>query len=143
MSGTRTINQEPITRALVETNDLVFYPKTENEAIFIQQRLFELGARWGSHGAVVDEVANCIAKGMICKRGELLYNPVLSEPYLHCTSEQFSQDFVPPERAFLIEQFRIIAERLERIEQRLDGIESELTPSHLDKRGLNAPGSGP
>jgi hypothetical protein len=144
----KTVNTQPITRELCARNDLIFYPKTAEEAAYIQTRLFSLGCFWerGEAASKVQYPDACAAKGLVSRRGELFTSPQLDKPYLLCTADQLGEKYVPPSQAFLFEQFNLLAERLDRrfdaIEKRLDGIEAQLAPANLDKQRLKSPGSG-
>ncbi|MEZ0261107.1 MAG: hypothetical protein ACAH80_08860 [Alphaproteobacteria bacterium] len=125
-----------ITRALCHSARLVFSPKTEEEAIFIQERLFAMGCAWGDGRTNVSEVASCVAKGILVDHGKIYYNPNSDPKNILCRTDQLDSNYVPPDKAFLIEQFNKVHARLEAIEKRLKVLEE---PEPLDKLPLKRP----
>jgi hypothetical protein len=125
-----------VTKALCHSARLVFRPKTEEEAIFIQERLFALGVAWGDGRTYVSEVAGCVANGMLVDHGKLYYNPPDDAKNIHCRADQLDSNYVPPDKAFLLEQFNKVHARLDAIEKRLDALEGD----PLDKPPMKRPG---
>lgn len=99
-------NTEKITPEMMRRERLVFYPATQEEAAVIQERLIAMGGKWGGeHGANAAELENCVQKGFLCERGTFYYNPSSSSSSLLCTVNQLDENYMPPDRAFLMEQF--------------------------------------
>ena len=134
------INTEKITPEFCKGKTLLFYPQTEEEAAFIQRRIFALGFKWSANRVEVQETAGCVQKGMVLEDTTLYFNPTSEnrEKGFLCTSAQFDEVFVSFEQKVL-EQFNKLSARIEEITQRVDAIYKELQPAKLDKQVLKKP----
>ena len=136
-------NDQKITREFCKGRTLIFYPRTEEEAGFIQRRLFELGCGWCNDRAVVQNVKDCVSHGIFLDAGKIYYdggNTAAGRNALLCTSAQFDENYLPPEQVFIWEQFNQLAARIEEINKKVDAIYKELQPAKLDKQVLKKPG---
>ena len=136
------INTEKITPESCKGKTLLFYPQTEEEAAFIQRRIFALGFKWSANRVEVQETAGCVQKGMVLEDTTLYFNPTSEnrEKGFLCTSAQFDENYLPPEQVFIREQFNKLAARIEEIAKDVAEIKKELQPARLDKPLLKNPG---
>lgn len=119
-----------LTAEFCHRNNIKFYPKTVDEALFIQKRLADFGIRWVDNSAVGANVSECTSLGMAVQNGKLYYNPSSSTAYITCTSEQLDRNYVPPERAFLIEQFNKMADTINTLAARVESLEKKISDMH-------------
>jgi hypothetical protein len=89
-------NTEKITREFCKNKNLIFYPKTEEEAAFIQRKIFDMGYDWinphEERGVI--RTKKCVEMGMTLWNGDLYYNVRESDKRgggLLCTSGQFEE----------------------------------------------------
>ena len=143
-------NTQTITAELCQSGRLVFYPKTEAEAIFIQKKLFERGCGWGNHGASVSYITECVNNGILVEKGRVYHTPDANSRNRLCDLSQFGEEFdpgkyLPPDQSFMLDQFNKLAARLaarvEEIGQKVDHLHENMFPQVEDtKRGLRRPG---
>ena len=136
-------NDQKITREFCKGKTLIFYPQTQEEAAFIQRRIFALGFKWPSGSTEVGKLADCVSHGILLNAGSVLYHSPAStnlDVGLLCTSAQFDENHLPPEQVFIREQFNKLAARIEEIAKDVAEIKKELQPARLDKPLLKNPG---
>ncbi len=144
-------NNEKITHTLCQAHELVFYPKSIDEAVFIQRQFLGMGYRWSrddNHnplGFSIFKEQKCVDNGMLLKDGKMFLLTYQSpgSNSLICTSDQFAADYASPDRAFMLEQFNKLAARIEEIGAKVDTIYKEIHPVKLDKPGLKNPNGAP
>lgn len=140
---TAAVNHAPITPALCHSERLVFQPKDAEEAIYIQKKLLEMGCKWNRHGAAVAEVEGCVAKGLLCEKGTIYYNPDRTRPYLICAAEQFDADYLPPDKVYLRDRFNELSARIDALAEKVDRIYEALYPDvDKTKPSLKKPRAG-
>ncbi len=123
-------NQSTLTPEYCRRHRLIFYPKTMDEAIFIQERLSEFSIRWVSGEPVGNFARECVDKGMLVDNGALYYNPERKPGDVVCDSSQFDKKYIPPDRAFLLEQFNKMAEKIDALSSRVAELESKVGEMH-------------
>jgi len=123
-------NDTMITKEFCRGKTLIFYPKTAEEAEFIQSKIFEMGYHWGyARVAEVGHASTCIAAGMVLKN-EKLYTDPNNESLLNgilCTYDQFEK--YPTERELMLELFNQLAA----LSKKVDAIYTEVMPRVMDK----------
>ena len=135
-------NTQKITREFCQGKRLLFFPRTEDEAICIQRKFFALGYKWADGDGAVKRAELCVKKGMVLNDGQLYDSPgseSLQKGFL-CTADQFD-DAYKTDRELLLDLFN----RLAAIEKQQAEILAELRPQQLDKpiSGKKAAGAGP
>jgi hypothetical protein len=134
------INREKITKELCETEDLIFFPETQEESMFIQRKLMDMGYKWVSgHSAPVAET-RILSSGLVLLRGKIYRRgDEDNSNYLKCDLYQFDRN-LSPDQALIMEQFNKFSARLEEIVQAVAEMQKELRPAKLDKTPLKGPG---
>lgn len=133
-------NAEKITPELLRHSCLVFYPRTANEAILIQQKLFDMGADWaGGGGQNLAHVEESVNGGMVVQFGKIYYNPSESPTYRRARIEQFDDEYLTPEQHFLKAQFDKINARLDAMEKKVDELRDAMLPKDMGKPVLKKP----
>ena len=139
-------NDQKITREFCKGRTLIFYPRTEEEAGFIQRRLFELGCVWCNDRAVVQNVKDCVSHGIFLDAGKIYYdggNTAAGRNALLCTSAQFDQgaapELTPEEQKSLREEFNALAALVKDMAKKVDALYDEVMPKKLDKPTLKGP----
>lgn len=120
----------PLSREFCLNNRVVFYPKSIEEAVFIQDRLKDFGIGWSDGSAVGRYARECADTGMLVENGRLLYNPTADGRNILCTADQFDKEYIPPNQAFLLAQFNKMAERIDALMSRIDGLERKVDQMH-------------
>ena len=120
----------PLTPEFCRSNRLVFYPKTLDEVNFIQERLAEFGIRWADGKPVGALAQECLNKGMLVENAKLYYNPVSNDRSIQCTAGQFNGEYISPDRAFLLEPFNKMAERIDALSSRVAELEKKVGETH-------------
>lgn len=130
-----TANTEKLTPEFCRKRRLVFLPKTPEEAVFVQRKLFEMGFSWSGGSVSVGCVNDCLMRGMVLDDdGHLYYAP--GNKGLLCTSDQFDEPFDPrdirnsvtPTDQILKEMFNRLSAQNERIIELLEKIRDDLRP---------------
>lgn len=136
------INDQKITPELAAQADLVFFPKSLEEAVFIQRKLFDMGFTWGSgtyefENGSTDLISadTRLLEGLQLDRekGGLFAHPdkdALNDGLL-CTVEQLAKDFVSPHQQ-LLNAFNDVS-------RRLAALEEQINPRVLEKKNLGGP----
>lgn len=148
-----TEDQTPykLTAGDCQSQKLLFYPRSLEEAAAIQRGLFRLGIGWGQ-GAKVQALAECVQKGMIVLEGRLFYNPSAenrSEGKV-CTLDQLPRTAPVDVMQYLQgddlqrEIFNRLSARMDKLEQMVAEIHAAVMPHPaLPKpaalKGKNAP----
>lgn len=133
-------NNTSLTAAFCLNNRLIFRPRSEEEALFIQERLSAFGIRWVNGDPVGTRVAECARHGMIVDEGKLFYNPRSEEGSILCTADQFGAEYIPPDKRFLMEQFNKLSAKIDVLTEKVDRLYAELHPEMADtKPGLKKP----
>jgi hypothetical protein len=134
-------NREILTREFCRDRRLIFFPKTEQEAEFIQRRLFGMGFKWPNGATEARCLDDCVAGGMILTSdGAIYHRPSRSDNGLLCTSAQFDENYLPPDMALLMEQFNQLSAQMKELAKSVAEIQKELQPQKLDKPIPKNPG---
>lgn len=120
------VNQEAITKELLQKKTLFFAPKDIEEAIFIVEALQDLGATtWGGVG--MQELKEYTEQGIAANYGSFypaqqasMYDLVL------CHSGQFQTPYVSRADQALRDAFKGVTDRLEKLE-------AEILPTSIKK----------
>lgn len=136
-------NREKITKDFCRGKILLFFPKTENEAAFIQRQIFSLGFKWcREYGTEVSFLDRCVVSGMELDDGVLYTGPSESDRNrgVLCNSAQFDDSYVAPltDREMLMAIFN----RLAAVEKQQAEILAELRPKILQKPAFEKSGPG-
>lgn len=141
-----------ITKEFCKNKSLVFYPKSEGEASFIQKSLFAMGFNWS--GASKDKLysTSCVTYGIeLSEKGNLYISPTVStlQTAVFCTSAQFDPPFSGAQHSdisaastdrnlmlLLIENFNQMAKRIDDLSGQIAEIKAEIAPKHLQKDRL-------
>jgi len=129
-----------LTKEFCDNNILLFYPKTPEEAEFIQYKIFEMGYAWGgSEGTRICNLEECVSKGMVLKHGGLYYNPDANSKNsgIVCTSEQFDKNYRPP--LTLEQQIKELAAEVTALHATINAIYEAVSPKTIDKPRVSAP----
>jgi len=138
-------NQERLTKEFCRGKRLVFYPKTEAEAEWIQRHLFGMGFKWANGSREVSRLDDCANHGMLLtSQGNLYHGPSSpdTETGLLCTGAQFNENYLSPEMTFFMTQFNQISAQLKELTRAVAEIQKELQPQKLDKPVTKKPGGG-
>lgn len=139
-------NNEKITKEFCEGKTLIFQPKTEDEAAFIQRTFFAMGFKWiRDCGTKVGWLSECVLKGMALNQEGLCFSVSDDgkERGLLCAASQFDEIYMSPETTFLLAQFNKLAARIEEIATDVAEIKKQLQPEKLDKPVFKKPDSTP
>jgi len=152
---------EKVTREMAMQNTLLFLPENEEQATYVQKRLFALGFSWengameflrAKDGRTVRSLKECTESGIVLyhQRIYCLGRGDSAKGYKLCDIRQLATDYVPPQDASapqlpdrLMQMFSEVTARLSAIEDRLSKIEERLAPADappaLQKSALRAP----
>jgi len=137
-------NTETITREFCQGKNLIFQPKTVEEAVFIQRKIFEMGYRWyWSRSNRVDNIEQSLNAGIELRHGQL-FTGGYSAPKdgILCTVHQFNEPFdpkdiknlyVPPNQEFILELFNRMAEKIDSLEDEVKQLRKEVGPKEPPK----------
>ncbi len=87
---------------------LLFYPRTEHEAIFIHRKIIELGFEYANkQESETRRIFNALSKGIMLDERGMLGCPTKEQTKTGrtCFITQFNEDYAPPEQRFLFRQF--------------------------------------
>ncbi|MCE9507490.1 MAG: hypothetical protein K8R48_04130 [Alphaproteobacteria bacterium] len=127
-------NKERLTREFCRDKRLLFLPKTEAQAEWIQRHLFDMGFRWPNGKAEVSRLDDCARYGMLLTSEGTLYHSISSgDPGLLCTAEQFNENYMSPDMVLLMDRFNQLSAQMKEIAQAVAEIQKELQPQKLDK----------
>lgn len=120
-------NNTKLTKDVIRSNVLIFYPQTTDEAATIQRKLFEIaGCAW-RHGGSRDnqkprELSACVQGGIMVYSG-WLYSGVdrnARRTGMVCTVQQLDENYVPPlsvaEQSEMAQAFNRLSDRVEELE---------------------------
>jgi hypothetical protein len=139
-----TLNTEKITALFCQGKTLVFYPKTEEDSIFIQNQLFAMGYQWNDSSRCITAVRESIDCGIYLKNNVIRYNTAnASEGGLLCNSSQFAKNYTSPDRAFMLEMFNKMAAQITALSEEVASLRKDLQPAKLDKPVFKKPDSAP
>lgn len=125
---------EKLTPEFCRNNDIIFHPKNRAEARSLQRALFEMGFAWGSGVQSVQCLDECVGNGLVLQKGSIYYRGADDNtPYVHCAIERLDENYVSPERKFLMEQFDKINARLDELEKMVREVRNEVLPHEVDK----------
>jgi hypothetical protein len=133
-------NNTQITTEILSYNDLIFQPKTIDEAVFIQEKIFELGGAWFDQGKKKQNIkllAQCVSGGMYTINGWLNTRPgdEVKKVGILCTSEQFDEAYVPPlsakEQGELARAFNGVKAKLTEVTAELSEVKEILVTAGL------------
>lgn len=137
-------NTEKISIDTAAGKFLFFYPGSEEEAERTFARLLKAGFKIGNGYDTPLTAENAVKKGIGVLNGAFFCDP--NRDYKKaprgnwlCATDQLDEDYMPQDQRFILNLFNQLSERLDRIEQRLDGIEAEVSPSRIDKKPLRSP----
>jgi len=122
-------NTDIITRDVADSNSIVFFPKTPEEAAFIQQSLLGMGVVWKDGDASVTEIASSLKSGLGVVGGKMVLQPKISQgEWLLADSAQFTIPYVAPDQQRIIDMFNKLGARLDQLDKKVDKIHDELFP---------------
>jgi hypothetical protein len=148
------VKAETITQEYCRGKNLLFYPKSESEAAFIQQSLFNLGLSWGSRRKDTLYLKESVQKGLVLndKLGGLYLSSGQADRAIGtiCSSAQFDPPFdtnTPEHRErlvreygtekemmiLLLDKFNSMAERIDTLSAQVEKLNAEIAPTHLQK----------
>ena len=124
---------------------LIFTPKTQGEARSLLDKLINKGFKR-------DDAAGQgpLTLNSMCDRGVGVYNgrffcapdekkikPALGT--LACAADHLDDSYLSPDQLFMLDMFNKIADRLDRIEKRLDDMQQDMGAQHIEKPLLRQP----
>lgn len=150
---------EKVTREMAAQNTLLFLPENDQQAAYVQKRLFELGFIWANDAKTVQNHKECTANGIVLKGQRIYYlgKEDTAKGYKLCSLAQLAADYVAPRGAAhpvaappssplpsdrLMEMFAGVTAWLSAIERRLAKIEQPLGPEQpaaLQKPAIRRP----
>lgn len=124
---------------------LVFTPKTQVEARSLLDKLINKGFKRDDSAGLGPLTLNSMCdKGVgayngrfFCAPDERKIKPPLGT--LACTAAQLDDTFLSPDQLFMLDLFNKMAERLDRIEKRLNDIQQDMRPGNVEKPQLRNP----
>jgi hypothetical protein len=119
-----------LTPEFCRQNNVMFRPKTIDEAIFIQQRLADFGIGWVTGDSIGANASECVNYGMVVQEGKLYHSPNSNARNILCSPEQFDAHYLPPEQKFFLEHFNRLAERIDALATRLESLEHKVDVMH-------------
>lgn len=86
-------NNQKIDRALCQQATLVFFPKTNDEAVFIQERILGMGFAWKDMTQTVEHTDACVETGLVLGAQGMTTHPSVDSIYNGrlCSAEQFNK----------------------------------------------------
>jgi hypothetical protein len=137
-------NTEKISIDTAAGKFLFFFPKSEEEAEQAFARLLKAGFRIGEGYDTPLTAENAVEKGIGVLEDKIFCNPNRSYRKAPrgnwlCAVDQLDEDYLPADQRFMLDLFNKLGARLDRIEQRLDGIEAATAPARMDKKPLRRP----
>lgn len=115
-----------LTKEFFKTRQIAFFPATAGEAIYIQQRLAEMGLRWKSGTAVVTECDDIIKRGLVLQNGKMFIgNADIRNEYIVCDVRALSPYIDMPTLA--------LEQRVAELEQQVAELTQALKPTKLSK----------
>lgn len=131
-------NNQLLTKEFCKTAGILqFFPRTTDEAGFIQDQFSKMGFEYYSK---TPPVSKCIDLGMFLFTDKLIWIGHY-DPSLLCDISQFEEKYIS-DRDFMLEQFNRLAARFDALEARMLGIEQEFQPKRLDKSVFEKEKSG-
>jgi len=141
-------NVDKITPELCKKKDLVFYPKTVAEVVFIQRQLFAMGFQWFNAHAPhkIQWIDECLSEGMHLNGGKLSWDVYETKKSLLCQATQFEEVFdesdpknlhVPADQSFLLQLFNTLSARIDGLAEEVDIMREALQPRGLEKPAVS------
>lgn len=117
-------NDAKITKEFCWKNNLIFFPETEAEAGFIQQKLFDMGYAWSSGSTEIDNISDSLQMGIVLLNSKI-YTRGESDTrdYRVCKSSQLGsvEEFMTPvEQVTLREEFNELATIVREMSKKVD-----------------------
>jgi hypothetical protein len=136
-----TLGGRKITRESAYGEKIIFFPKSDGEAEYLQKRLLEEGFLWQDGDRSICELEATRQRGLvIIKNLMAIPGPDDTGRYEVCPVSQVDAGRVTAEPDRILEMFTKIAERLDSLDRRVAAIEAELAPpATLDKGKLTKP----
>lgn len=119
-----TTTDEKVTRAFASAHDLLFLPKDDAEALYIQGRLLEMGIRWADGKDQPTHLKLSVANGIVIQNGKIYCRGDNDDArhYALCTVRQLRADYMPSQEPAIpaetvADMFREMMVRMTRMEQ--------------------------
>lgn len=104
-----------LTREFLRANSVVFFPASEGEAIYIQQRLGAMGIRWVDGARMLENPDLAVRRGLIVDEGKMFVgNEDVSREYIIASVRDLS-DHVDAPMAQLEARISALEDRLDRV----------------------------
>ena len=137
------VNDQKITKEFCKGKTLIFFPRSFDEAVFIQRQIFKMGFKWGkgsydfedSSTTVIDSDARLLEGLLLEKNKEALFARPDTEELrsgVLCDPAQLDETYLPPQQQ-VMEQFNKLSDRVEQVAAMVDELRAEMSPKKLDK----------
>lgn len=120
-----------LTKEFLKANQVVFFPASNGEAIYVQQRLVKMGIRWKSGADVEVDCKNILKFGLIVQRGTMyIGNQDVFNEYIVCDVRALSSHFDT--------QTAELTQRIAALETQVAELTATLKPKVLGKLSASA-----
>src|ERR1700739_3177129 len=124
-----SIGGRKVTRESAFGEKLIFFPKNDGEAGYLQKRLFEEGFIWKDGDRSICELEATQRRGLVLADGVMAIRALGdNSSYEACPISQLDASRVTAEPDRILELFAKIAERLDSLDRRVAAIETTLAP---------------
>lgn len=127
-----TEHNQRLTKEFLQKNNVVFHPRTREEATVVLKNLFKMDFAWANGHTEVGWLKESIAGGILILDGKIYHGPDPARKYIVCDVAQLDGNWVPFEERVMA-LFNEQAERQKRIEEKLDRLLAEIEPKEIDK----------
>lgn len=125
---------ERLTPEFCRSNDIIFHPKNSGDAQSIQKALFGMGIFWADGSKTIKHTDECVKCGLVIQKGKIYYKGENDNTrYIAAAMEQLDEDYLSPDRKFMMEQFNKISARLDEMDRKFDELRREILPYELEK----------
>lgn len=130
---------EKLTKESFRGRKFYFHPASIAEATMIQEHLFALGCAWSTSGKTVGHLDTLPTGTLTVDNGVMTFSESRETGGQPAASTMFDPGYIADDREFMLVQFRKMSERLDRLEKKIDAIQSQLDPPEMDKPVLRHP----